>query len=427
MRVLIINRVLAKALPVVLILLGPFAVGALQLLSLWGVALAAAAAVALFAFASGSLRAKKATLVLASAALAVTASDLGLRLLPLVPNDMIERWPRLPIIFRYVPDAHFEGYRFNDLSRMAGVIEWREYKRVRLVTDSEGFRNERADAARPLDVIVLGDSFGAGAVSQEHTWSNILASKYGLSTYNLSTPASGPWQQYVNLLAEKDRLSAGEGTLLVWQLFTGNDLEDYYGPLEPGEIPWCGPLAAWVNRANSFRGRSPVRFLLQRREPSRDVIPLDFINGRKLLFYRPYVEAAPRTAEQVVGHVSYERFRATVGAVKGLADAQRLRLAVVLVPSKEEVYEWAWRGATPWSTRPEPSGFAVALARVCEEEGIPLLDLKPHMVRESRRAFEESGQLFYWYDDTHMSTAGNVLSASVIHDALILGRVRPAE
>jgi hypothetical protein len=29
----------------------------------------------------------------------------------------------MPLVNRYVPDLNYEGYRFNDLSRMAGVKE----------------------------------------------------------------------------------------------------------------------------------------------------------------------------------------------------------------------------------------------------------------------------------------------------------------
>jgi hypothetical protein len=272
-------------------------------------------------------------------------------------------------------------------------------------------------------VIILGDSFGGGAVGQEYTWSSILAGDYHLNTYNLSAPASGPWHEYVNLWAEKERLKTREGTVLVWQLFTGNDLEDEYGSLDVNSLPWCGPPRAWLNRVNAWRARSPIRYLIENsmreHDPRDDVIDRDFLNGRKILFYRPYTESPFRTPEQVIAHPNFERLRATIRAVKELAEARGMRPVIVLVPAKEEVYSWVWKGGPPWSSDESPSGLSLVLARACAEEGLRLLDLKPSLIAESRRAYEDSGQVLYWYDDTHLSAAGNVFTSSVIYRELL--------
>ena len=169
---LIARRTIFKIFFIIIILLGPFAVGALTSLWFW-LLFIGSLAITVYAIRSKSERAKKITLVLASIALAVTISDLALRFLPVVPDDLVEEWPRMPLVNRYAPDLNYEGNRFNDLSRMVGVKEWREDKRVKIITDSAGFRNERTDETRPLDVILLGDSVGGGAVSQEYTWTNI--------------------------------------------------------------------------------------------------------------------------------------------------------------------------------------------------------------------------------------------------------------
>jgi hypothetical protein len=412
---------LLKTSAALLVLTGPLAVGALPPPLFWP-PFAVAAAAAAAAFARGSVRARKFLLVALSAAVVVTACDLALRLSPLVPDDLVERWPRMPLVNRSAPNLNYEGYRFNDLSRMAGVREWREDKLVRVVTDSAGFRNDPGATARPLDVVILGDSFAAGAVSHEHTWASVLARDYGRSVYSLASPAAGPWHEYVNLWAERDRLKINRGAVLVWQLFTGNDLEDDYGPLEMGELPWRGAAAGWRGRVETARRRSPVRLLLRRRRGKQTVVASDFPNGRKLLFYKPYIEAASRTPEEVVGHPNYARLRATVAAVKSLSEALGLRPSVVLVPAKEEVYSWVWRGEAPWTGAAVPSGFAAVLKRVCEEEGLPFLDLKPSLFAESRRVYEESGRLLYWYDDTHLNTEGSRFTASVLYRELLQGR-----
>jgi hypothetical protein len=411
------RRIFIQAL-LVSTLIAPYLVGALRL-ALFAPFFVVSSAIAAYAFVSGSLRAKRIALMLASAALALTVFDLALRLLPVVPDDLVERWARLPSVTRYEPNLRYEGYRFNDLSRMAGVKEWREEKRVRIITDAAGFRNEQTEPARPFDVILLGDSFGAGAVTQEETWTSIWARDYGLSAYNLSAPASGPWQEYINLWAEKDRLTTSHDAILVWELFTANDLEDEYGSLEISALPWTSPARAWLNRINAARARSPVRFLLQRRSANDDVVAQTFLNGRKLLFYRPYIEAASRTPAEIAQHPHYASLLATIRALKKLCASRGLRLGVVIVPAKEEVYEWVLKGEPSWTTAPAASGFAIALAGVCAEENLPCLDLKPYLVRESRKVYEDSGQLLYWYDDTHMNAVGSRLAASMIYDELV--------
>lgn len=422
------RRALVGGLAAAAVVLAPAAAGTLGPARFWP-AYACAFIFAAFAFAAfvfDSRRAKRVALVIASAALALTTADLALRLTSIVPDELAGAWPPLPRVRRFRPGLNYEGSRFNDLSRMAGVDEWREEKRVRIVTDSEGFRNERVDSSRPLDVIVLGDSFGAGAVSQEHTWSSILAGDYRLNAYDLSVPASGPWHEYVNLRAECGRLKTNANTFIVWQLFTGNDLDEEYGPLDADALRPRGPAGAWLSRVGSWRARSPVRYLLENflsgRDPRAEVIARDFPNGRKLLFYKRYTETSFRTAEQVAAHPNFARLRETVGAMKKLAaSCGGARLAVVVVPSKEEVYSWVWRGGPAWSSGAGPSGFSVMLARACAEEGIKFLDLKPELVAASRRAYEDSGRLLYWYDDTHMNAEGNALSAAAIRRELLEG------
>jgi hypothetical protein len=156
-------------------------------------------------------------------------------------------------------------------------------------------------------------------------------------------------------------------------------------------------------------------------EAHADVIARDFPNGRKLLFYRPYTETSFRTPDEVVSNRNFGRLEETVSAVRKLTEERGVKLVVVLVPAKEEVYSWVWKGGAPWSSDAQPSGFSVALARVCAGDGIKFIDLKPELIDESKRAYEGRGQLLYWYDDTHLNVTGNVFTASVIHSALARG------
>lgn len=392
--------------------------------------------VALFAFSvyafsfAPSWRPRQAALVLLSACFAVTFFDLGARTLIfyLYERDRpaaidTRRWPPLPRLLRYEPGVNFEGMTYGDLAFRSWRRDWREPRCVRFVTDAYGFRNEppaAGEAGRPLDVIVLGDSFGAtNSTSQEQLVSGVLARDYGLSVYNLSVSASSPQQEYATLLLEGERLKMREGARVLWLLFSGNDLDDpYYPELEDPRPRGSGPLAWLVLNFNDFRARSPVRRLLS---PGEDgaIIERTFPDGRALLFHDRYARNSRRTADEVRRHPNFEHLRATLSAMRRLAGERHLEVDVALVPSKEEVYSWVLDGKSPWTSSEEPSGVSTVLSELCGWQGFRFVDLKPALVEASRRAFEESGALLWWRDDTHWGPVGQRVAATVIYERLL--------
>jgi hypothetical protein len=390
---------------------------------------------ALFAFSAyafsyaRSRRPMRAALVILSACFAVTLFDLAAR--PLVyylyerdwpAARFVQRWPALPLLPRYLPDLNFDGETFGDLAARSWRKDWREPRRIRFVTDAYGFRNEpRADAERPLDVIVLGDSFGAPAgTSQEDLLASVLARDYRLSVYNLSVSSSSPQQEYVSLLLEGTRLKTREGTRVLWLLFEGNDLDDpYYTELENSQARRSGLLERLAVGLQNFRARSPVRRLLSSLGADADVAERKFPDGRPVFFFNPYARHRGRTAEEVRRHPNYEGLLRTFAAMRRLADERRLSVEVALVPTKEAVYSWALDGAPPWSSGAGPSGFSAVLADLCANQGFRFLDLKPALVAASRRAYEESGALLWWRDDTHWNPAGQRVAAAAVCEQLL--------
>jgi hypothetical protein len=101
------------------------------------------------------------------------------------------------------------------------------------------------------------------------------------------------------------------------------------------------------------------------------------------------------------------------------AEEQGLTVKVVLIPSKVEVYGWVEDGAPPWSTPSTPSGFSVALEKIARQNGLEFLDLKPFLVGEAKEAYASSGELLWWYDDTHWNVRGHDVVASIIYDELL--------
>jgi hypothetical protein len=117
-------------------------------------------------------------------------------------------------------------------------------------------------------------------------------------------------------------------------------------------------------------------------------------------------------------HPNFESLKATLGAMERLAGERQLTVAVALAPSKEEVYSWVLDGAPPWSAGEEPSGFSAVLHGLCAQHGFRLLDLKPALVEASRRAYEKSGALLWWRDDTHWNGDGQRAAVAVYENLL---------
>jgi hypothetical protein len=177
-------------------------------------------------------------------------------------------WPPLPQLHRYVALVNFEGITYGDLAAAAGRPERREKRRMRFVTDAYGFRNEQPSGGsnvRPLDVILLGDSFGVAArTSQENTVSSLLARAYHLRVYNLSISRENPLQEYANLALEGARLQTSQATTILRRIFPGNDLDEpYYPELENPHPVWPGLFSRFIAGFNHFRSRSAQRRLVE--------------------------------------------------------------------------------------------------------------------------------------------------------------------
>lgn len=369
-------------------------------------------------------------------ALAVLASCLTLTIAEVVlrpllreglyyrPHEMfICPWPRMPMISRYAPNVHYEGRSYGDLAAIAGLMQYRQERRTRFVTDRFGFRNEQSDP-NDIDILLLGDSFGAAiGVSQEKTWGHLLSERHGQTVYNLSIPGS-PWDEYVNFTMESSRLKTKDDALLVWAIFTGNDLDEgYHSLLHVDQLPWHGWLGVAKVRFREYRRRSCIRTMIRQameeEAAPEKVLVRDFIDGSKVLFYKLYADNAQLSLDEVRQAPNRAHLNRTLAAMKTAATRKRLRVAVILLPSKAEVYSWALHGSEPWSADPAPSSFSIVLRAMCEVQGLHFLDLKPLLIRQSRVVYEADGDLLWWRDDSHWNGRGHEVVAEIVYRRLI--------
>jgi len=343
--------------------------------------------------------------------------DLALR--PVINEPVFRRIdPERPELRRYNENVVSVTEQYGDLARVGGRREHRELRRVRFETDARGFRNGGAAGRGTVDLVVLGDSFGVGSgTTQERTWPTLLAEHLGRTMYNLSMPGN-PWHEYATLAVEGPRLRTHRGTIVLWALFSGNDLKGTYGPVDLTNLTRNSLVWQLTTSLTTFQRRSPLRQILEglidRKGMRARVIIRCFVNGRPMLFHTPYITEANQTIEAIHATPRFRDLKAVVAAMRRLTDAMGVSVRIVVIPSKEEVYRWVVDGALPWSTAAAPTAFASVAGELAQEYGLMALDLMPVLVGEARRVFEASGATLWWYDDTHWNERGHEVAAAAI-------------
>jgi lysophospholipase L1-like esterase len=380
----------------------------------------------------GRTRAAVARLVAALLAVwvALDLADIALRALPNCPPYYREQerfayqLPLYPALDRYRPNVDFEGEVFGDLANMSGEPKFREQRRIHFRTDSLGFRNEPGAQAQSSTVVVMGDSLGVGTgTTQNAIWPRRLSALVDKPIYNLSMPGTTPWSALLNLKLVLPDLTLADHALLLVPVFSGNDFDEHYGErFDPVQFRPAA-LATFFAQFRSLRNRSPLRFyvesFLRRTDPTRRVITRRFLNGRTVLFYDWYALHAERPLAAIP---QQSQFRATLAAIDSFARGHQLHVAVVLFPSKEEVYRWLLKGQDPWSTPSAPSAYSTLLQEICQELHFPYLDITTALLTASKSYYDQRGALLWWYDDTHWNESGHEVVAQAIYDGLFRKR-----
>lgn len=362
----------------------------------------------------------KATTLFVAIGLGIALADVGLRLLMADPpggrpeGRFGLRWPADPRLTKMLAEQRFEGEVFGDLARMSGIPAHRWPRTTSFVTDRLGFRNNVFPDAT-VDLIVLGDSFGLGAgTTQTETLDAHLARLGKHRAYNLSYIGS-PWHELVRLKSELPHLPVRPGTVVLWLLFSGNDLTERYRPALEVTAP-RGAILRTLTRYEAFRRRSPVRGMVRSifKKPA-SVIERVAPDGRRFLFYGPYASRLSWTAEEVRNHRNFPRLREVVAEMKRFCAQQQLTLAIAVAPTKSEVYHWILEEGSG----PPPAAFACAVTDLCTAQGIPSLDLTPLFRAEAKRLDAAAGEFLWWHDDSHWNGRGHAFAARCIQERLL--------
>jgi hypothetical protein len=374
--------------------------------------------VCLFLIASGSFARFLSNLLICITAisLSLTSFDLILRWtfeerLHYSPMNITSHvMPELPIVGRW--DAYqtsdTEGY--GDLAAMAGDPSLQERRKIVFRTDEFGFRNR--PGARPTDVLIVGDSFPAGAgTTDEEIFPRLLEDAYGFRTYNLSFPG-GPYQQLINFAIEWPKWNVTP-PYMIWTLYTGNDMEDEGGKTWDLEhLPWQHGLPAWRERFKSYRRRSPIHqwidiIHMKSKDKPAHIIVRSLPDGNPILFFGNQETWANRSRQEVEQHPNFAKLQRTLVAMRRLTAERHVQVKVLILPTKGEVYRWLLEERQPQPEDSHASGFGLATLEACRTSGMVCHDMKPYR------------------DDTHIGKYGHAAIAAYIVDNVLRVRRHP--
>ncbi len=288
-----------------------------------------------------------------------------------------------------------------------------------------GFRTTPVDYR--VDAVVVGDSFGFCFTNQTDCWVDLLAAQTGMGIANLSQPVTGSLS-HAQILA--DFGAPLEPPLVIWQFF-GNDFNDDYGlltwrgdaePLEndlpsdsgstpEGLLPWLSQRSAVfavieVLSTGRWSGTPESEALFEPRYTAA------YGDGAVLQFGKRY-EALALDMSRPANQFGLAQSRTAFTEAQTLVESWGGRLVVVIIPTREEVYE------TITAPLMEPTALDAhrsardAMHDLCEALALDCID--PTSALQARA---DASEALYYADDMHLNPAGNRALAALIADWL---------
>lgn len=279
-----------------------------------------------------------------------------------------------------------------------------------------------------VDAVVLGDSFAFCFTERADCWVTHLEQDTGLGIVNLAQPGTGSHSHWLILQGFGAPLAP---PLVLWQFF-GNDFNDDYGLFSAKGL--LAPIHDEVEVAGEDDGgESEIRSWLRTRSALYAVLESVLPGGRShrdpnaakfderysttlptgehLQFGQPY-EPGAMDMSRAVNQAGYEISHAAFKSAQALASSWGGKLAVLLVPTREEVYESLTAEALGDDLDAIRSARLAMLA-LCAE-----LKLVCYDALDDLRERAATSELLYYSDDLHLNPLGNRVFAELLRDWL---------
>lgn len=305
-------------------------------------------------------------------------------------------------IFKYKPNTIIEGPRYGDLAEMGMLTkEFPETRFLKCQIDELGYRNPIGQKDKKNRILLVGDSFGFGAMTDGENIADYLRNDFGTETYNLSLPGYGPWQEFYTLRQEIDNIKKDDTCTVVWLLFTGNDLAGRYD-----SVNVATKKTNWRDDFYSFRKHSPIREAMQRvfnpkALADTNVKQTIFLDD-SILYYKPYQQQEIQDSVSIKKHKNYVPLLNTIESMALLSKQKNVKLYTIVISAKERHIS-KQSGASPLSN---------LISKHLKNNGID------HHIFP----YTPGGDAvvnFYLHNDTHLNDYGNQVISRLIIDYLI--------
>lgn len=290
-----------------------------------------------------------------------------------------------------------------------------------------GFRNQPVDYR--VDAVVVGDSFGFCFTEQTDCWVDILAQQTGMGIVNLSQPVTGTIS-HAKMLA--DFGAPLKPPLVIWQFF-GNDFNDDYGLLQwrgdiepiPDEVD-AAPSPADDNGLTDWLRHNSVLYALAEvittgrwggiPESEQLYVPqyrAVYGTDKAVMEFGKLYERGALNMSRPLNQFGLEQSREAFEASVALVESWDGRLVVVIIPTREEVYDFVTEPIMSTAELDKHRSARLAMHNLCTELDLTCIDALPELQERAK-----AGAHLYYTDDMHLNAEGNAALAQIIREMM---------
>lgn len=308
---------------------------------------------------------------------------------------------------------------------------------VQILDSRMGFRTSPVQQGDEIDVAVVGDSFSFCFTEFDDCWVTRFEAETGLRTMNLAQGSTGSMShwRFIETFGQ-----AFQPPLVIWQFFVNDFNEDYqlavtrgevapidYGPKVPDYAKEAGPILTWL-RGNSVAWVVAETALVGEQAYISDFERFYFTrphtieyNGHTLKFGQLYEQVAtdwddPRNTSGIP--MTTDALRMAKETVEGWGG----RLAVFLIPTREEVYRPLTAPILGDEAVDKLGDPRREMLKICDDLDLTCLDLLPQL-----QSYAEAGEHLYYTEDMHLNPRGNAVVAELVRGWLSgLGWIDPS-
>ncbi|MCH8290932.1 hypothetical protein IH992_07525 [Candidatus Poribacteria bacterium] len=286
--------------------------------------------------------------------------------------------------FRYKPYVQWEGWFLGDQTHW----DTREKRFVQYRMDHNGFRNKTD--LQTADIVCVGDSFTVAGSRGERTYPATLSQ---LTEYDVANLGRGSYSAQQELEVLRRYALPLKPKVLIWQVFEGNDLEEAASYQDWRD----GQQHSAVRKAHR-KYKIAFKQLLNRSIILRTLRRI-FMPSKMQFGYTP-----AGSVDQVSQNRGWPPLKASLTEGIQLAKASQIRTILIFFPCKASLYQRDVK-------RP---GMATLVEELAQNLDIDFIDFWEIY----RTRYLQSRQIYYWFNDSHISDAGGRLVAQVLAETI---------